>query len=501
MFLFQFLPSSTYEEVFGDDFSHHSLHGSIGDHAVPISSIERDPVSGRDAMSIVSEMAEQDHHQFMMNQPRGQNLHPHEVANHIPSGRTHENLVHEENMREFPTHVHGSGYDNQPSYHAAPYENKEISRYADVYKYDWKEYEKSQRESQLENNVHPVIASSMETSIPETTSVLVEDDNDLFMSRKMSSNRRSSLLEVSSEGSSSTEQKLKQQVPPPTSPTDSSVFVSSTTTTTSPTTTTRFPSSPGRQMIPRRLKIPAIIDDQIETTTLMPETTTTKASNEIPMNDNFSFDEVNTVSPLLLSSSVNRKRHPSIFNNVITFGRQQETTTAASITSKKLTVETSTEIPGPVKDEIVTASLIPSVVESDEFEVPTGTPPKFFGLDNTINSHDTTRTTKRNQEGVNGDEIVVETTTMTPSDIFMPVRQRSSSSIPLSHSSSLSSSVTNIPPRESIDQLIKATSLLKKPVGLFRNKLIERREQEKLTKKQEAVSLKDRKPIVIKFSG
>jgi hypothetical protein len=485
----QFQPPSFEEAIFSD-----LTHETIGDHAVPISTVERDPVSGHDAMSIVRAMAEQDHHNLMINQPRSNSF-------TFGSNSDRDNLVNHEDMREFHTHVRGSGYTNQPSYSAAQYDNKEINRYADVYKYDWKEYEKNQRDLSMPSFDH--VPSSLETTInsPEMSHSFEGDSMEDMVNNGevISSSRRSSR----DEGISSN-QRPKQQVPPPTSPTDSSVS-STPTMTSSPLLSTRrpLPSSPGRQMIPSRRFIK---EEVIEATTRTPfETTTFSSSNDF-LDDN----EIspNTISPIMSRSNIIH-RHPSIFNNVITFKRQEHhfppQTTTTTKSTPKITTSTATLTPVFIRDNDETTTPIPTTLSSISVndEVMTASPPKFFIFNHIRNNQEDfsnrlTHSRLTRNQGVIGDEIIFETTT----EPFAPAF-RSSSSSQSPASSSSANKHNKVPPKESITDLIRLTSVLKKPIGLFRNKLVDKRVQERLTRRQEALSLKenDKKSVVIKFTG
>ena len=460
--MLQFETPSFREAVFSEDLS--SSQGTIEDHAFPISSVERDPISGHDAMSIVRAMAEQDNQNLVLNQPRSVNNVQHESDN--------DNIVNPETMRvDHHTHVHGSGYSDQPSYHAAPYEKKEINRYADVYKYDWKEYEKNQRD--LSKPQHSSLRSmpSLETSInsPDAMTITFEAPSSVEEDT-ISSSRRSSQDDVSL----SSVQRPNQQVPPPTSPTDSSLNVMTTTMANKKS----LPFSRGRQLIPRR----SVMFEEVMTTTTAPETTTTSDFFNENTNDEVSL---NTIPPTV------HQRHPSIFNNVITFRRQQQSLPPPTTTLSPIFFRPDNEV----------TTTLSSILLNDE--IMTLSPLKFVNhlSGNTMSNSDKAVRVTRNKE-VEGDEVIIDTTTALP---FVSAFRSSMTSSSQLTSSSLSASTNNhnkTPPKESIGDLIRLTSFPKKPIGLFRNKLVDKRIHEKLSRKQEALSLRaDKKPIVIKFSG
>src|SRR5207237_302508 len=127
------------------------------------------------------------------------------------------------------------------------------------------------------------------------------------------------------------------------------------------------------------------------------------------------------------------------------------------------------------QDNEVTTTF--SSISRDD-EVMTVSPlPKFVNdlSDNTL-SEKAVRMTRN--EGVEGDEVIFETTTSSP--IFFASSLTSSSQ--LSSSSLPTNDKNKIPPKESVADLVRLTSSRKKPTGLFRNKLADKRVQERLSR-------------------
>lgn len=112
-------------------FGGHPIGGgdTLGEHAF---SIGRDPVSGAEALAIMNALS--DHENLLIH---GRPIR-HPIENEI--------IVGHEKVEEFSPHVQGSGYNNQPGYTAAPLKKDEIDRYASIYKFDWKPFEKSQKD-------------------------------------------------------------------------------------------------------------------------------------------------------------------------------------------------------------------------------------------------------------------------------------------------------------------------------------------------------------------
>lgn len=129
------IPSESFGS-FVDGHGHESLGShpigggdTLGEHAF---SIGRDPVSGTEALAIMNALS--DHENLLIH---GRPFR-HPMENEI--------IIGHEKVQEFFPHVKGSGFNNQPSYQAAPLKKDEIDRYASIYKFDWKPFEKNQKE-------------------------------------------------------------------------------------------------------------------------------------------------------------------------------------------------------------------------------------------------------------------------------------------------------------------------------------------------------------------
>ena len=412
----------------------------------------------------------------------------------MPQVNGEDNIVFHSN-EEFP-HVRGSGYNNQPSYHAAPYEHNEIDKYANIYKYDWEEFEKSQREN------NPMDPSIEPTNINNHNFNTDDDEETIMASRRSSIDASSNEVEGSSDLSD--KMFVRHQVPPPMLPTTTTSFMPSIF---EPLTTTPPPPRIPVRNIPRRNVFVASVEEadnetpDVATTTPPPQTTTLDDISGVGLFD----DEVVTNPPLklhpfpskpltsnLLSSLPSGfiENNPNTFNHIPFTLMNSNQMTPVSTESTTLTPPT-------------TISSMSSMNENDEIMTD---PPQFINIGGRIMPNPTSFTVNRVNNNLPDDEVVMPLGS--DDDLFETTTPRSVSNIHefISFRQPMRPMPVSSPPTIQLSSLVPRpeSTATRKPIGLFRNKLLEAREQMDLKerlRKQQLDNIRNKKPVVIKFTG